>query len=450
LDNPDPDPYASVLTLLSSNLFLGEHTVFLISLFVLMLLLFAAAMLTGSEKAFFTLQSDDIDELNESESKSDQLVLRLREEPKKLLATMYIAKTLIISVTIILSLVCGGFLIDIPDNAVAGLLVQFIVVTFLVLIVGELLPRIFLGKNARRFASSMACPMALLVTLLKPFSNLLASNGNYIDKRLSQKMHNFSIDDLETAIDSSCDETTPSEEKKMLKGIVTFNEIEARSIMKSRVDISAVAIDIDFSELISVVANSGFSRIPVYEGSYDKIVGILYIKDLLPYFGSKKLDWQALIRPAFFVPENKKINDLLQEFRSKKNHLAIVVDEYGGTSGLITLEDIIEEIVGEIKDEYDDDSDESFYNKIDEQTYIFEARTNLIDFCKVMHINEHYFENVQGESDTLSGLLLEKESKIPQIGDKITIRQFVFEVIDADQRRIKQIKVMRSEKNDET
>lgn len=234
----------------------------------------------------------------------------------------------------------------------------------------------------------------------------------------------------------------------MLKGIATFGEKEVTSVMQSRVNIAAIATDSSFEKLLRLVLDSGFSRIPVYEETIDKVVGILYIKDLLPFLHATDVDWRQLVRPAFFVPENKKISDLLQEFREKKIHMAIIVDEYGGTAGLLTLEDILEEIVGEISDEFDKDAGSSLFKKLGRDAFLFEGRTNLNDFCKVLELDDYYFEDVQGESDTLAGLLLELEGRIPEKGAKISCKDFRFEVADADVRRIKQIKVIRQPKNE--
>lgn len=444
MENPDPDPYASLLAFILNDFFVGFNSITVISVIILILLLVLSAIISGSEVAFFSLQPDEIHELEESYSKSERLTAKLREQPRLLLSTIYIANNFVNITTLSLSIIFTHLIFNTETNPVAAILIQLITIVLLITIFGELIPKQIASKNPKRFSSMVVSVIYFLTIILKPFSKLL-STKSFIKNQVSRKIHNLSINDLSTAIDISSDKDTPPEEKKMLKGIVSFNEKEARNIMKSRVDITAVDIKTEYSDLIELVVNCGFSRIPVYDGSFDNVVGILYIKDLLPHIKAQKVEWQKLIRPAFFIPENKKINDLLQEFRKKKIHLAIVVDEYGGTSGLITLEDIIEEIVGEIKDEYDDDLEEKLFTKIDDSSYLFEARINLFDFCQVMNLNNHYFEDVQGESDTLSGLLLEMEGKIPEVGDKIKFKQFVFEIIDADPRRIKQIKVTSTE-----
>jgi gliding motility-associated protein GldE len=332
-------------------------------------------------------------------------------------------------------------LFDFHDNQLAAFLIQVIAITSLILLIGEIIPKIYANKLPLKIARLMANPLLFFILIFKPLSSLLVNSISLLDKQLSAKSQSLSMSDLSAAIEITSDESTPPDEKKMLKGIASFGEKEVRSVMKSRVDITAVESKASYEKLIETILNSGFSRIPIYEESLDKVLGILYIKDLLPYLNHNNLDWMKLIRPAFFVPEGKKINDLLQEFREKKIHLAIVVDEYGGTAGLLSLEDIIEEIVGDISDEFDKESNDKFYTRTAQGAYVFEGRTNLVDFIKVMELDDHYFEDVQGESDTLAGLVLELEGRIPEAGLKIKCKGFLFEVFEADARRIKKIKV---------
>lgn len=441
METPDPDPYVSIFTHLISINFLGFDTSVVIALLVLGLLLLLSAMISGSETAFFSLSPTDINLLKQVDNEVNRKVLHLRDMPKVLLATILIANNLVNVSIVILSSFITLNLFDFSHNETAAFIIQVIVITSLILMIGEIIPKIYSNKKPLKIARMMAPFLAVFVKLFKPLSVLLISSTSFIDKRLAPKSHNLTMSELSAAIDITSDETTPPEERKMLKGIATFGEKEVRSVMKSRVEITAIDIKDDFEKLLQLILNSGYSRIPVQNGSLDKVLGILYIKDLLPLLNHIDLDWTSLIRPAFFVPENKKISDLLQEFRQKKIHLAIVVDEYGGTAGMLTLEDIIEEIVGDITDEFDKVHGDSFYKKAASGAYIFEGRTNLVDFCKVMELEDNYFELVQGDADTLAGLLLELKGVIPQAGAKISCMGLVFEVVDADMRRIKQIKV---------
>jgi gliding motility-associated protein GldE len=441
LETPDPDPYASIFSLLISITFNGFDASILLGLFILLVLLGLSALISGSETAYFSLRPSDLSLLKDIADEISAKILRLREMPKTLLATILIVNNLVNISIVILSSYLTLALFDFHDNQLAAFLIQVIAITSLILLIGEIIPKIYANKLPLKIARLMANPLLFFILIFKPLSSLLVNSISLLDKQLSAKSQSLSMSDLSAAIEITSDESTPPDEKKMLKGIASFGEKEVRSVMKSRVDITAVESKASYEKLIETILNSGFSRIPIYEESLDKVLGILYIKDLLPYLNHNNLDWMKLIRPAFFVPEGKKINDLLQEFREKKIHLAIVVDEYGGTAGLLSLEDIIEEIVGDISDEFDKESNDKFYTRTAQGAYVFEGRTNLVDFIKVMELDDHYFEDVQGESDTLAGLVLELEGRIPEAGLKIKCKGFLFEVFEADARRIKKIKV---------
>ena len=334
---------------------------------------------------------------------------------------------------------------DMVQHPAAAFLMELVVITSLVLIIGEITPKILAARRPVKFARFMARTLQVLVVVFKPLSKLLVNSTSFMDKHLEKKKAEISMDDLSAAVDIATKDSTPLDEKKMLKGIATFTEKEVSSVMKPRIDIVAVEHGMAFQDMLATVIRSGFSRIPVYEESLDKVSGILYVKDLLPYLDAESYEWQKLIRPAFFVPENRKINDLFQDFREKKIHIAIVVDEYGGTSGLITMEDVIEEIVGEINDEFDNVKQEQHYTKLDDNTYLFKAQTSIVDFCKVFNLSESYFEPMQGEADTLAGLVLEIEGRIPEVGFSFRVENFNFEITEADERRIIQIKVRNEE-----
>ena len=439
--DPDPEPYIELITIFLTPFFTGFTLNAVIGLVVLCLLFVASALISSSETSFFSLQPADIDELESRNDSKSQLVLKLREQPKLLLATILIGNNFVnVTITLLATYIVSE-MFDMFNHPVAAFIMEVVVITSLVLIIGEITPKILAARKPVKFSRFMARTLQVLIVLFKPLSKLLVNSTSFMDKHLEKKKAEISMDDLSAAVDIATESSTPLEEKNMLKGIATFTEKEVSSVMKPRIDIIAVEESMDFREMLDTVIKSGFSRIPVYEESLDKVSGILYVKDLLPYLDAQTFAWQTLLRPAFFVPENRKINDLFQDFREKKIHIAIVVDEYGGTSGLITMEDVIEEIVGEINDEFDNVKQEQHYTKIDDNTYLFKAQTSIVDFCKVFNLSEDYFEEMQGEADTLAGLILEIEGRIPEVGFSFNVEKFNFEITEADFRRIIQIKV---------
>lgn len=411
------------------------------------LLLLCSAMASSSETAYFSLQPNDISELEESSNRNEQLVLEIRQNPKNLLATILIANNLVnISITI-LSTYIMNMLFNMDVNPIAAFILNVVVVTSLILLVGEMIPKVYATKKAKSIATLMAPIIKLLMKLLKPLCIVFVRSTSFIDKRLVKKTGTISLSDLSTAVDIATEEGSSPEEKNMLKGIASFGEKEVSDIMRPRVDMFSLSMETTFEELMPQVIDKGFSRIPVYDKDLDDVKGMLYVKDLLPHLDDKNFGWQELIRPVFFVPENKRINDLFQDFRTKKIHIAIVVDEYGGTSGLVTLEDIVEEIVGDISDEFDKEPENEYYKKIDNDTYVFKAQISLIDFCRVFGINDDYFREIEGESDTLAGMILEMEGRIPEVGFKCNYKEYTFEIVESDKKRIIKIKVTR--KNEE-
>ena len=372
--------------------FLGIDTVTIICLVILCLLLLFSALASASETAFFSLLPNDINEMENSDRRADKMVLELRNKPKTFLATILITNNLVNVTITIFSVYIMNRMFDFKTNPVWSFIINVVVVTSLLLIFGEMIPKITAAKKARSLSTALAPSIKVLVVLFKPLSNLLVKSTAIIDKKLAKKNVNpLSISDLTTAVDITTAEETPSEERSMLQGIATFGEKEVSDIMQPRVQLFAIKHTTKFDHLLELIIENGFSRIPVYEDTLDEIKGILYVKDLLPHLEDPDFQWQGLLRPAFFVPENKKINDLFQDFRAKKIHIAIVVDEYGGTSGLVTMEDILEEIVGDISDEFDAVEESKFYKKLNDKTYIFQAQTSLVDFCKVFDIKELYF-----------------------------------------------------------
>ncbi|MBU3928989.1 MAG: gliding motility-associated protein GldE [Bacteroidetes bacterium] len=414
----------------------------IISLLFLVALLIISGLISGTETAFFSLNPSDLEQMRNRGEKNDRAILALLTKPKKLLSTILITNNFVnVSIVILSSFILNN-LISPEVNYITVFIIQVVLVTSVILIFGEIIPKILANKEPMMFANLMVGNMRFLVSFFSPLSSILVNSTNLIDKKIKKKGHYITMSDLSDAIDLTAGENITDDEKKILKGIATFGETEATEIMQSRVNITAIDKAAPYQELVQTVLESGFSRIPVYEESLDQVLGILYIKDLIPYLNQPDFEhWVSLIRPPFFVPENKKINDLLQEFREKKNHLAIVVDEYGGTSGIITLEDIIEEIVGDISDEFDKEPHQFKYKLLPNNHYLFEAKTTLNDFYKILHLKDDYFDKVVGEADSLGGLILELQGRIPSKGDKIKYRKFEFIIHDADERKIKEIEV---------
>ncbi|MCD6091976.1 MAG: gliding motility-associated protein GldE [Bacteroidales bacterium] len=401
-----------------------------------------SALVSGSETAFFSLRPADLHNLSDKKNKAHQQIKSLLDKPKELLAAILIANNFVNVGIIILSAFIIDQSFDFSTFPVLGFIIKVVAVTFVLLLFGEIMPKIYANQNSVKFVMSISAPMFYINKFLSPLSNALAKSTAIIDNRVAKKGHLISLSQLGEAIDISTDEHTTEEEKNILKGIAKFADIEASEIMKVRMDIVAVEINTPFLKLIEIISESGFSRIPVYEESMDKIKGVIYIKDLLPHLNnSNDFSWSPLLRAPFYVPENKRINDLLDEFRQKKIHLAIVVDEYGGTSGIITLEDVLEEIVGEISDEFDVFDDDIDFEKINDNTYLFAAKTSIIDFCKILKIDDTTIHEVEGDFDSIAGLFLELYGNIPKKGTKVVLQNLVFTVESLDNRRIKKLKV---------
>ncbi|MFC2138837.1 gliding motility-associated protein GldE, partial [Bacteroidota bacterium] len=352
-------------------------------------------------------------------------------------ATILVTNNFVNVGIIILSSFITNSLIDFSNAPTIGFMFQVIVITFIILLFGEILPKVYASQYRMRFAHTMAYPLIIIENIVRPLNSLLISSTSIIKKRFDGKQ-NISIDELSEAINITS-ENIP-EEKKILKGIVKFGSIDVKEIMKARIDVVAVNIEIKYKKLLSIIVESDYSRIPVYEETFDNVKGVLYVKDLLPFINNDdEFEWQKLIKPPYFVPETKKIDDLLEEFQKNKIHMAIVIDEYGGTSGIITMEDIIEEIVGEINDEKD--AEEFKFHKIDNHNYIFEGKTLLNDFYKITYTDDEFFDEIKGESESLAGLLLEIKGEMPKKGEIINYKQFEFTIDTVDNRRIKKIKV---------
>jgi len=404
------------------------------------ILLLFSGFASGSEIAFFSLTPGDINELEEGNSEKDKRILELREDSERTLATILITNNAV-NVTIIM--LCNYFFGQVVDFGSAVWL-QFLVITilltFLLLLFGEIMPKVYCGQHALAVCRSFCDAIFFLRKLFRPLANVLLRSGALAGKVVQADNHVLSVDDLEQALELT-DEEELKDEKNMLEGIVRFGDETAKEVMTSRQDIVDLDFKSKFHEVISCVVENNYSRIPVYQDSIDNIRGILYIKDLLPHLSKPDtFRWQSLIRPPYFVPETKKIDDLLREFQENKVHIAIVVDEFGGTSGLITMEDILEEIVGEINDEYDEE--EKSYVRVNANTYVFEGKTLLSDFFKIMDLDDETFEEVEGDADSLAGLLLEIKGDFPELHERIDYKNFTFEVTALDEHRISKIKVI--------
>jgi putative hemolysin len=415
------------------------------SLALLVVLLVCSAMISGAEVAFFSLTTSDFEGTEEKNPpKKLQIVRKLLSKPKKLLATILVANNAInIAIVLLFDSLTDVFFGDI-NSVFYGINLRFIIevglITFLILLFGEILPKVYASRNRLTFSAFMAYPLNVLDTLLTPLSMPMRAATIYLQDKFGKQRSNISVDQLSQALALTNEADTTQEEQKILKGIVTFGNMDTKQVMKPRMEIFALNEDLNYKEIMPEIISRGYSRIPVYADSIDNITGILYVKDLMPFIDRKTLDWTSLKREAYFVPENKKLDDLLNEFKEMKMHLAIVVDEYGGTSGLISLEDIIEEIVGEISDEFDDE--DLVFSKLDDTTFVFEGKTPLKDFYKVIKLEDpQLFDDEKGESETLAGFLLEISKGFPKKDEIISFHQYAFTIEAFDNKRIKQIKL---------
>ena len=406
-------------------------------LIFLVCLLLMSALISGTEVAFFSLKPRDIELLKQNNSSSARQVVNHLSQPQLLLATILIANNFVNVAIVILAAFVGNSLIFFGDAHLLKFVFEVVIITSLILFFGEIFPKIYASQVPRRFALFMSLPIGFLVRLFKPFSSLLIRSTSLVSRKLSKHQHNISLDDLSHALELTGDDM--AEEKEMLQGIVKFSNLSAEEIMTSRIDVVALDTTYEYSKVLQVIVESGYSRIPVYQETSDNIKGVLYVKDLLPFLDSEQgFEWQSLIREAYYVPVTKKINDLLAEFQSNKVHMAVVVDEYGGMAGIVTMEDVLEEIVGEISDEYDDD--EAMYAVMTDGSIIFEGKILLNDFFKIIGVDASVFDRVRGEAETLAGLLLELKGAIPVKHEVLEFNNFVFVVLAADNRRIKKVK----------
>jgi gliding motility-associated protein GldE len=433
-DDPFPERYLLAQIFTSEALYFTFCGAMLVSLLVL------SAVISGSEVAFFSLTKEDILKCRRSKSPRERSIAKLIEQPKRLLATILIVNNLVNVAFITLSTFVVWRIVGTQTTEGLILVTLTTVASAAIVFFGEVVPKVYANHNNLGFAKMAAGLLSVSSVIFRPVSVILLSISNVIESRIERKGYNLSVDELHQALELTTDDNTSDEEKGILKGIVNFGTLSVKQVMRSRMEITAFDVEMNFHELMDKINKSSYSRIPVYSETIDKIEGLLYIKDLLAHIEKQEdFQWQTLLRPGFFIPENKKVDALLRDFQEKRVHMAIVVDEYGGTSGLITLEDVIEEIVGEINDEFDNDG--VAFNKLDEHTYIFEGRTSLNDFCKIVGEEVNIFDQVKGESESLGGLLLELHSKLPRVGEKIPFDQFVFTVVSVDNKRIKRVRV---------
>lgn len=430
----DPDPDSLFLFIISVDFSI------VLGFVLLMVLLICSALISGAEVACFGLTSTDLDPNSENASKHINRIAKLLERPKKLLATILVANNFINIGIVILFAFLGESVFYAIDIFWFRFLLEVVVITFLILLFGEILPKIYASRNSVKFASFMAYPLTVLDVLISPLSLPMRRLTIVLHDKLGRQKSNLSVDHLSHALELTSEEDTTIQEQKILQGIVSFGNTDTKQVMRPRIDIFALDINLKYHEILSAIIDKGYSRIPVYEENVDHVVGILYVKDLLPYIDRNEFDWKSLLREPFFVPENKKLDDLMTEFQEKKVHLAVVVDEYGGTSGLVSLEDVIEEIVGDISDEFDDD--DVIYSKLDENNYVFEGKTPLKDFYRIIKLDdETLFENDKGEAETIAGFVLEIARGFPKLDNEIIFKNYVFKIEAFDRKRIKRLKV---------
>jgi len=436
----ETEPYPVILNEILFNSFDINQIIGIV--FMLILIAFSA-VISGSEVAYFSLTPKTIQDIRKEKSDNSHRIMHLLSKPEKLLATILISNNLVNVGIVILSSYLTNLIFNFENSPVFGMFFKIVVITFILLLFGEIIPKVYATRFELKFAKFMSLPLTILSKIFSPLSSILIGSTSIIKNSIKNK-NNISIDELSEALDLAKDDEL-KEDEKILKGIVNFGSITTSQIMKPRVDVIATDIKESFKNVMKLIVDSGFSRIPVFDKTFDDIKGVLYAKDLLPHIHKSTFRWQSLIRPPYYVPETKKINDLLSEFQSKKIHMAIVIDEYGGSAGIITLEDVLEEIVGEITDEFDEE--EKQYKRLSDTEIEFDAKILLQDFYKIMGIDDDYFDENKGEADTLAGLILEIKGEIPEVNEIAAYNDFEFKIIEVDNRRIKKIlcKIIKNE-----
>ncbi len=409
----------------------------IINTFLVFVLLLCSALISGAEVAFFSLSQLTLEDCAEDKDANKNLVASLMQDPKRVLATILVTNNFVNILIVLLFSGLGNYYFASLDGLVRFLL-EVVLITVLILIFGEVLPKVYATRNSLQFSIRMSPVLKFLFKVTYPISRPMMNLSNLVERRLGKKQNDLSVERLSQALELTSDGATTENEQKILEGIVSFGNTETVEVMKPRMDIIALNENENYQKVLSSIVENGYSRNPVFRENMDQIVGVLYAKDLLPHLKKKQFDWKKLIRPPFFVPENKKLDDLLVDFQEKKNHLAIVVDEYGGTSGLVTLEDVIEEIVGDISDEFDDE--DLTYSKLDDKNYVFDGKTTLKDFYKVVELDQEIFEDFRGEAETLAGFVLEISGKFPKLKEQVIFDKYTFKVEGMSRNRITQLK----------
>jgi len=434
-------PLSTLLQIFNPEFSSSDSISILFSLIGIATLIFCSACFSGSENALFSLNSTQLENLQEIPGSKSEAINFLTRNPKKLLATILIANTFVNIAVVMVSSSLIHTIFDFEAYPWLGVVFELVLVTFMLVLFGEVIPKIYSFKHNEKVAALLAIPLYKTYFILRPLVSVLEHSTSIIDKRITRKGHIFSADELTHAIEITSEIDTPKQEKSILKSVVNFGNTNVKQIMQQRPDIVGAEFNLNFSQLMLHIVDSGYSRIPVYENNLDQIKGVLFTKDLLTHMDEDaSFEWRKLLRPAFFVPESKKIDDLLKEFQNKRMHLAIVVDEFGGTSGLVSMEDIVEEVFGEIQDEFDED--EHVFTRINKNTFVFEAKMLINDVCRYMEVESSVFEEVRNEAETLGGLLLELNRDLPRLGQELKFGNFTFKIESVDARKIKRVKVM--------
>ena len=437
---PPLNPYFQILSIFNESLSTADLPTILFCLLCTVFFIGSAGLFSGSENALFSLSKLQIEELTETETKTSKALKFLLNNPKSLLATILVANTFVTVCTVMVSTILFHTVFDFETNPIFGFVFEVVLVTFLIVLIGEVIPKIYSVQNNVKVSGFVAIPMYSIYKFLKPLIYVLIHSTSIIDKRVTKRGHILSMDELSHAIDITSEKDAPKQEKNILKSIVNFGNTSVTQIMRQRPDIIAVNANTSFTDLMQIINEWGYSRMPVYEASLDNVTGVLSTKDLLPHLDKPEdFNWKALLRKPFFVPESKMIDDLLKDFQNKRVHLALVADEFGGISGLVTMEDVLEEVFGEINDEYDEE--ENDYQRIDKNNYMFEAKVSIKDMCRYMEIDEEVFEDVRKEAETLGGMLLELNGNLPHRGQTIKFDNYCFKIEAVDKRKIKRVKV---------